>query len=159
MNHRQKVIKELKEYFIIQELVGRRTYKKYGERAFKFFRTEALESLLITRKGLGRSITINNWHRGGRFSQRGLRTNVQNMFKQYFSKGRLYLSGHVLACAFDFDVKGMTPNQVRKWIQDNAHRYPCKIRLERKLRGKFINWTHLDTIQEPQNPKIYLFDV
>ncbi len=159
MSQREQIINRVKKYFIIQELVGPYTYKKHGDRSWKFLRTETLECLLITREGVDCPITVNTWHRGGRFSQRGLRSNVQSLFKGFFQKGRLYLSGHVLGGAFDFDVLGFTPNEVREWIKDHAELYPCKIRLERKLRGEFINWTHLDTIAEPQNPKVYLFDV
>lgn len=153
------IIDELRNYFAIHELVGPRTFNKYGDRAFRFFSTEALYALLITRKNLDRKMTINNWKWGGKFSQRGLRTNVQNLFRQMFKSFKLYLSGHVLGEAFDFDVEGMTAPEVRQWIQDNQHLYPMKIRLENLKNGKPINWTHLDTIQEEHNPKVYLFNV
>ena len=156
---RDQIISRLKKYFDIRELVGPRTFKKHGHRSWKFFRTDALHALLIVREGIGKPITLNNWHRGGRFTQRGLRTNIQGIFKGFFRRGVLYLSAHVLGCGFDFDVRGMSANQVRQWIVENKHRFPFKIRLERKLRGKFISWTHLDTYHEPHNDDVYLFDV
>ncbi|WP_435415857.1 hypothetical protein [Polaribacter aestuariivivens] len=157
--NRTEIIFSLKKYFKIHELVGKWTYKIHGERAWKFFSTEALYMLLIIRENLGKPITINNWFWGGKFSQRGLRTNLQNIFKQMFSSGKLYLSGHVLGEAFDFDVEGMTAPEVRNWIKQNQHLFPFKIRLERNKNGKPINWTHADALQEDHNPKVYEFDV
>lgn len=156
---RFEIIHQLKSYFEIYELVGPKTYKKHKNRAWKFFSTDALYMLLIIRKNIDKKITINNWFWGGKFTQRGLRTNLQNIFRQMFLSFKLYLSGHVLGEAFDFDVEGMTAPEVRYWIKANAHLFPFKIRLERNKNGKPINWTHADVIQEDHNPKIYEFDV
>lgn len=156
---RDAVIRDLKEYFDISELVGPETHKRHGERAWKFFSTDALQALLITRVNIDRKITVNTWAWGGRFSQRGLRTNVQNILRQLTKSLKLYLSGHVLGEAFDFDVEGMTAVEVRQWIYDNRHLYPMRIRLERNKNGSPITWVHLDTIQELHNPPVYFFDV
>ena len=157
--NREEIINRLKKYFIIQELVGRITYRIHKDRAWKFFSTESLYMLLILREGIGKPITINTWHRGGKFSQRGLRTNVQNIFKQFFTSGKLYLSGHVLGEAFDLDVKEMSASSVREWIVINQYLFPFKIRLEQNKRGEEISWVHIDCIQESKNPKIYFFNV
>lgn len=156
---REEILTEIKRYFSIHELVGKRTYKKHGERAWKFFDDDLLLTLLIIRKHINKPITINNWFWGGKFSQRGLRTIVMQLVKNFFLKGKLYLSAHLFGKAVDFDVEGMTANEVRQWIIDNQHLLPVKVRLERKLRGKYINWVHLDTFWEEHNPKVYLFDV
>ena len=153
---RDEVIIRLKNYFSISELVDEIVFAKHGERAWRFFDTDLLKCLLIVREGLNKPITINTWVWGGRFSQRGLRHNLSPMVK---SKSRLYLSAHMLGKAVDFDVKGMSATQVRTWIKSNPELFACKIRLEENLRGKEINWVHLDTIHEEKNPKIYLFDV
>jgi hypothetical protein len=86
---RDRIITELKQYFAIHELVGKWTYKLHKERAWKFFDTNTLEMLLIIRKGIGKPITINNWYWGGRFSQRGLRTNLQQIFSSMFKRKKL----------------------------------------------------------------------
>tara|TARA_R110000868_G_scaffold139805_2_gene354915 strand:+ start:4729 stop:5271 length:543 start_codon:yes stop_codon:yes gene_type:complete len=156
---RFEIINELKNYFKIYELVGPFAFKIHGERAFKFFSTDSLNMLLITRKGINRSITVNNWYFGGKFSQRGLRSNLQNLFRQMFLSRKLYLSGHVLGEAFDFDVFGMDAVSVRNWIIENQHLYPFKIRLENLKNGVPISWVHMDAIQEEKNPKVYLFNV
>lgn len=156
---RYEIINKLKKYFIIQELVGQYTYKKHGDRAWKFFSTDALHMLLILRVEINKPITINTWHNGGIFSQRGLRTNLQNIFRQITKSFKLYLSGHVLGEAFDLDVEGMSANQVRGWIKNHQHLFPFKIRLENKKNGKYISWVHIDCIQEEHNNKIHFFNV
>ena len=156
---RDKLIEDIKEYFKIHEFVGRKTYDKHGESAWKFFDDDLLKCILIIRKELNRPITINNWKYNGQFSQRGLRTTLQQLYKSKISRGILYLSAHTFGKAVDFDVKGMSATDVRKWIVDNADLFPCKIRLERNLKGKPISWVHLDTFWEEKNPKVYEFDV
>ena len=156
---REKIIIELKKYFRVQELVGKYTYKRHKDRSWKFFSTEALHMLLILRVNIDRPITINTWHLGGKLSQRGLRSNLSNIFRQMFKSQKLYLSGHVLGEAFDLDVKTMSPREVRNWIQINKNLFPFKIRLEHLKGGKEINWVHIDCIQESHNPEVYLFNV
>lgn len=159
MIQREYIIQKLKNYFSIYELVDKKTYKIHGERAWKFFATEALNALLITREGIGKPMTINNWALGGSLQQRGLRTNVQSIVVKKTLRSTLYLSAHMLGMAFDFDVKGMSAIQVRTWIIRNEHLYPMKIRLESLKNNKPISWVHLDVIHEDQNAKVYLFDV
>lgn len=142
------VRRKIKKYFDIKELVGKRTYAKHGDRAWRFLDYRLLYALLIIREGIGRPITVNK----GRLQQRGLRTIVQQMIKNYFYKDRLYLSAHLFGKAVDFDVKGWTAAQVRLWIVDNHHLFPFKIRLE-----DLVTWVHLDVMWEEKNSNVYLF--
>ena len=153
---RYRIINQLKNYFEIYELVDESVYKKDGQRAWRYFSTDLLHCLLIIRKELNKPITINDWFWNGQFSQRGLRHNLSDLV---INKNRPYLSAHMMGKAIDFDVKGMTAGEVRKWLYDNPHKMPCKIRLENRLKGQPINWVHLDIIDEKTNEKIYLFDV
>ncbi len=156
---RAELIQEVKKYFQIQELVSEAVYKKHGETAWFIFQTEILVCLLLIRVGTGQPITINTWHKGGRFDERGYRDNLSEIVASKTDNDQLYTSGHVLGIALDFTVKGMTANAVRKWIVENKDMFPCKIRLERKYRGEFISWVHIDTKYYDKNPKVYLFDV
>ena len=142
------------KHFKTQELVGKQAYQLHGERAIKFLDEKLLSCLNIVREGLNKTITVNNWHIGGRFEQRGLRDNTQSIVRNKTAKGKLYLSAHVLGKAVDFDVKGMTAQEVRQWIVDNHELFPCKVRLE-----DGVNCVHLDVISEEKNPKVYLFKV
>lgn len=149
-------MKTIKDYFSIQDLVDKTVFDKFGQTAWKFIDKDLLACLLIIREKLGKPITINNWHKGGQFSQRGLRTNISPMVK---GKTSLYLSAHLFGKGVDFDVAGMTAVEVRAWIVANAALFPCKIRLERNMAGKPINWVHLDTLAGESDPKILQFDV
>lgn len=151
----QEIYDGIKKYFTINELVGKRTVKKYGERAWRFLDHNTLHALLIVREGIGKSITVNS----GNTQQRGLRTNIQQLVRKKSLKDRLYISAHIQGKAFDFDVKGMTAEEVRNWCVTNSNLFPVKIRLEHRLNGNIISWVHLDTIWEAKNPTVYLFDV
>lgn len=153
-----EILKEIKEYFDIRELVDKETYDKYGEKAWQFMCPRLLHTMLVIRKELDKSITVNNWHIGGSFSQRGLRTNMQPIVK---AKKNLYLSAHLMGRALDFDVKGMTSHEVRNWLVANASKLPYPIRLENKFAktGKEITWVHLDVFYNDKNSKVYLFNV
>ena len=147
---------KIKDYFSIKELVDEEVYSIHGESAWKFLDDRLLECLLVVRECLNNSIIINDWSFGGSMQQRGLRHNKSSMVRH---KENIYLSAHMLGKAVDFDVQGVNSSDVRKWIEDNADLFPCKVRLENKLNGKPISWVHLDVIQEEKNPKVYLFNV
>jgi hypothetical protein len=76
-----------------------------------------------------------------------------------FRKGRMYLSAHVMGRAIDFDVKGMTAEQVRLWLVEVEDILPYKIRLENKMNGKQISWVHLDVYWNEKNNHVYLFNI
>lgn len=152
----KNTIEKLKKYFSIKELVDREVYAIHGERAWKFFDENALLCLLAVREGLNKPITINDWSWGGSMQQRGLRHNKSDLVLR---KSGIYLSAHMMGRAFDFDVEGMTAVEVREWIVENPHIFPCKIRLERKIGSKPISWVHLDNFFEEKNPKVYEFDI
>ena len=152
MKERETQEKFLK-YFAIHEVVGSRTAERYGNRALRFFDFRLLETMVKIREALDVPIAVNNWDSNGRFSQRGLRTNIQPLVKGKTDRNKLYISAHILGKALDFDVKGMTAQEVRDWLVANSHILPYKIRLE-----DGVNWVHLDVVWEDKNPKVYLFN-
>ena len=136
-----ELITKIKKYFDITEFVSEDVLTKYGEeQSWNFIDSKLLENILYVRETLNSPITINNWKWGGIFSQRGLRHNMQDIVKKKTNKGSIYLSGHVLGCAVDFDVKGMTAQEVRNWLILNKNKLPHNFRLERG-----VNWVHMDT--------------
>ena len=155
----EKIHKEIKKYFSIKEFVSPKVYKKHGELSWQFIDIRLLHTMLIIRVLIDKPITINNWHSGGNFKQRGLRSNLGYIFLSKFKKGIMYLSGHVLGKAVDFDVKGMTANEVRRWLVSIENELPYKIRLENKMRGKYISWIHLDMLWNKDNNKVYKFNI
>lgn len=129
--------------FNLKELVCPHTYDRYINqlgwselRVLDMFDSRLLETLLYLRKTLNRPITINNWHIGGQFDERGIRCHLCDLVS---SKEVTYLSPHVLGKGLDFDVVGMAAEEVRLWLEKNAKSLPYPIRVEDDK-----TWVHLD---------------
>lgn len=130
----------IKDYFNIKELVCKHVYSTFKEtKSWEFFDPKLLETLLFIREGIGKPITVNNWHIGGNFTQRGLRCNLCQLVLEKSKANKIYVSAHMQGDAVDFDVHGMTAAEVRRWIADNKEELPYPIRLENNT-----NWVHLD---------------
>ncbi len=152
---RAELIKEVQRYFSLRELVDEPTYKKHGDFAWNFFRTELLETLFVLRdKILKVPMTVNTWMTGGRFSERGLRHNMSAEVQKYTKSGKQFMSAHVLGAGVDFDAKGMTAEEVRRLIQVKAHLLPHPIRLEDK-----VTWVHVDVYNDGTKSQVDLFRV
>ncbi len=95
-------------HFDIEELVDRQTYKKWGEKAWMFFRPETLISLDNIRKHFQRPVWVNNWSIGGDFQNRGLRLSYSMVGDEY--------SQHRFGNGFDLDVQDMKAEEVRQEI-------------------------------------------
>lgn len=138
---RNELINKLKTKFSIKELVCNHCYSTFGDRAWQFLSTELLSILYTLRFVIfKRPIIINNWHKGGQFSQRGLRCNKCALVSQ---KENIYISAHILGKAIDFNVQDLTSNQVSIEIKNNINMFKYPIRLERDTNG----WTHIDVYQ------------
>ena len=145
--NREKIIRELHNYFQVSELVCGHTFSRWGERSWQFLDTDYLASLLVIRRDiLQLPMTCNT----SSATQRGLRCNVCELVKE---KKKNYLSSHILGKAGDFTVKGLTAEQARERIIQNAHLLPCNIRLEDK-----VTWLHIDVLpQFDIKERVYLF--
>lgn len=146
---RAEIVAKLKRYFKIKELVCQHILAKFKGRedvAWDFLNKDLLEVLLWIRETLGKPITIN---KGSLATQRGMRCNLCQMVKD---KVVAYLSSHVLGSGIDFDVEGMTADEVRQWLVDNQDSLPHSIRLERD-----VTWVHLD-VRNETSEKIIWFD-
>lgn len=163
MNNTKEIYNHFLTYFKVQELVSPGVYNKYKPLGDYFFLSRfdirLIKTLLVIREALDKPITINNWLWGGKYDERGLRDTSTPMVQNRAKNNDPWLSGHVISMAVDFDVEGMTANEVRKWLNKNKFILPYKIRLERKYKGKYITWVHLDVCDDPRNPKVYEFDV
>lgn len=147
MMNREQIIRELHNYFQVSELVCPHTHSKWGERSWQFLDTDYLACLLIIRRDILQVPMVCNTKTA---TQRGLRCNRCELVKE---KGKVYLSSHVLGKAGDFTVKGMTAQQARSRIRNNAHLLPCNIRLE-----DGVHWLHFDVLpQYGITTKVYEF--
>ena len=124
------------KHFKVQELVSPDIFNQRGSKAIELLDPRLLETLDKLREELGRPITINNWLWGGNFKQRGLRD------RSFYKSDKAYvdsLSQHKYGRAVDFDVKGMSAPEVRKFIYKNREKFPFITFVETD-----INWVHID---------------
>ena len=133
---RNEIIKRLKKYFTIRELVCNHTYNKYGESAWQFLDTKALHTLLVLREDIFMTPMVVNYT--GHF-QRGLRCNLCQLVKDKTNKNTLYLSAHNLGKAFDVSMKMITGEQARNLIKKYQDKLPYPVRIE-----KDVTWLHVD---------------
>lgn len=145
---RAEILKELKKFFDIEELVCDHTFAKWGKNAWQFLDTAYLHCLLVIRRDILKRAM---WCNGSSQHQRGLRCNLCPLVKE---KKTSYLSSHIFGKAGDFTVSGMTAEQARQLIKANADLLPCSIRLE-----KAVSWLHFDVLpQYGVETIIYEFD-
>lgn len=138
---RNELINALKNNFDIRELVCPHCYKTFGDSSWQFLSTQILSTLYTLRyKIFQQPIIINNWHKGGKYDERGLRCNMCSLVK---NKKTIYLSAHILGMALDFNVGTLTSDEVSQVIRYNSHRFEYPIRLEKKTQG----WNHIDCYQ------------
>lgn len=142
---RKEIIGELGGYFKVRELVCDHTYNKWGEQSWRFLDTAWLHTLLVLRRDILQTGMICN---NSSMHQRGLRCNMCNLVS---TKNKVYLSAHVLGKAGDFTVTGMTADEARKKITDNADKLPYPIRME-----EGVSWLHVDVLPVSED-KITLF--
>ena len=148
---RSELIKELKKYFKIKELVDKTTYEKWKESAWNFFGNDILETLLVLRRDILQvPLVINDWAFKGNCQQRGLRTNLSQLVKDKTDKGQLYLSMHSMGKAIDAVSSKLTAAKMRDLILKNQNLLPCNIRIEGG-----VSWLHFDVMD--MGVKVYVF--
>jgi len=76
---------------------------------------------------------------GGHQTQSGVRCNLCRLVKDKTDNNEVYVSAHIQGQADDFSVKGMTADQVRRWIIEHKKDLPYNIRLE-----AYVKWIHMD---------------
>lgn len=129
-------------HFDLRELVPPDAYKALGDNAWILLDQRIVETLELIRLKFGKPMTVNNWHTGGSFSQRGFRSSSD--------VGAPY-SQHRFGRAVDFDIKGMTSEEFRADLKKNpndpAYKYITACELK-------VNWCHVDCRPIPQGSGI-----
>jgi hypothetical protein len=101
----------LPKHFGVMELVPPEIYGEMRDSAIILLDDRILRVLDAIRDHFGVPVTVNNYHTGGSFKQRGFRT-VE-------VPGGAKHSPHFYGRAADFDVQGMTADMVRREILAN----------------------------------------
>lgn len=103
---------KVSEHFFIYEFVPKVIFDRYDLKSKWFIRPEIIKLAQFYRNYFGRPVYINNWYWGGPRYNRGFRTPNSQV-------GVLY-SQHKLGAAFDCNIQGLSPDQVRSEIMANA---------------------------------------
>jgi hypothetical protein len=133
-------------YFEPEELVSPEVFSGFGDRALMFFDDRLLYSIDEIRKWFNKSVTVNNWKSGGPFSQRGLRT------ADVAGSGEF--SQHRFGRAIDFDVVGLTADEVRREIFTHQHDAAFSD-ISRIELG--VSWVHIDLANVDSSKGIVTF--
>lgn len=149
MMTRNKIIKCLKKYFHIKELVCPHVYEKFGERSWMFLATIYLHTLLVLRRDILKVPLICNTKV---LTQRGLRCNLCEIVREKTDDDIVYLSAHHLGMGGDLSSPEMTAEEMRQKIEENQDLLPYPIRLEDD-----VNWLHIDCYDEDNSHKVTLF--
>lgn len=127
---------KISTYFSIEEVVPKELYSKFGDKSIWFIQRETLLLADFIRDRFGKSMTINNWHEGGALNNRGFR------MPDCATGG--FLSQHKFGKAIDFNIEGLTPQEVYKDIMDHSDMY-MKAGATTVEDIAFTNgWTHID---------------
>ncbi len=122
------------QYFKIEELVDKKPFETWGDKAWWFLRPEALMSLDNIRVYFGKPVTVNNWSYGGGFQYRGFRPITCTTGEDF--------SLHRFGCGFDLDIQGVTANEAIEVIikLKDSSTFHLITALETG-----ITWVHFDT--------------
>lgn len=120
-------------HFDVKELVSESVYNRFGQDALMLLRPELLMTLDKIRERYNKSVTVNTWSFGGKLYFRGYRPFDCTVGARY--------SQHRLGNAADFDVDGMTADEVRADIikYPNAIHFANITCIEAN-----VNWVHID---------------
>lgn len=124
--------------FVMQEFVPREIFNLYGVKSTWFISQGVITSMIFLRNWFDAAITINNWHNSGKFQNRGYRVPDSNVGAR--------LSQHKFGKAVDFNVEGLTSDEVCKRIADNWDTLRTNVAFTTMEDPSFTKgWTHLDT--------------
>lgn len=104
--------------FFITEFVPQKLYEYYGNKCIWFLDHEHIKAVQFIRDYFEKPMLVNNWFEGGRLSFRGFRTDEfyyqYTGDKTYKSVRKGKLSQHRFGRATDFNLSGITSNEVRE---------------------------------------------
>jgi hypothetical protein len=105
-------MKKVSPNFYLHEFVPIHIYNRYGDKSRWFIRPEVIKLAEFYRQYFKSPVTVNNWFWGGRFQERGYRVPETKTGSRY--------SQHKLGGAFDCNIRGISPDEVRSEILANS---------------------------------------
>jgi len=128
------------KHFCLEELVDPSYIQIFGSGAIRYIDRELLLDLDQLSEDIG-GIIVNNYSRGGRLSESGLR--------RLDTATGAKLSLHKYGKAFDCHPLKLSPQELYKHILDNRKKYPSIMRMEDIT--KTPGWVHIDSGWHPND--------
>jgi len=119
------------KHFVLQELVPKHIYEERGESAWELLDERMLKAIDSLRDLYGVMI-INDWHKGGKYQWRGLRTTDSPEYSP--------TSQHSFGRGFDLHPKDIDVVKIRQDIMAGKHK-ELKAITGLELR---VSWLHVD---------------
>jgi len=135
------------EYFSIEEWVPREIASRYGKKAFMFLDTRILWTGDSFREYFNKPIFVNNYKFNGNLQYRGFRPPDVSVGAS--------LSQHRFGRALDFEVSGISANEVRQEI--TSHPSEVAFQYIKRMEKDTPTWTHVDCANTLQD-EIILFN-
>lgn len=127
---------KLGTYFRLEEFIPKEVYNRFGDNSIWFVDKRIIDLANFVRSRFGKSMTINNWHSGGNLNNRGFRTPDSAVGGQF--------SQHKFGRAFDFNIAGVTPQEIYKDLLANSSLYIKAGLTTAEDIAYTPNWTHFD---------------
>ena len=152
---------KINEYFVAQEFLSETDYEQLMSLPekmrlntfFKLVDKRLINILTYLRKESNSPITVNNWHKGGKFQWRGLRTKTCTIGAKHSAHRK------VPCAAVDFDIKDYTDDEVKAFVikrEKKLYALGCR-RMESAAFAP--TWCHLDLVtKRGYRDKIYIFN-
>ena len=144
------ILEAFQQYFDLREVVSKQVYERYGQQAWQFFDPRLLEVVVWLRKSMGIPLVCNNWASGGKFDERGFRSNLDPLVSEKTKKGILYCSSHSRGQGIDLSSGRAAAPTIRQWIRLHKEELPYPIRLESDKSAP--TWVHIDVCNTGTEP-------
>lgn len=146
--------------FRVEEFVPQKIFEKYGDNSLWFMDRRIVLLAQYIREYFDKPMTINNWNNGGRFNYRGFRNDSyyyqwDSSISAYKSKNKGKLSQHRMGRAIDFNISGITPDEIREEFLKNEEQW-LNVGLTTIEDGNYApTWVHID-IRDTRKNSIFV---
>lgn len=125
---------KLTNNFSMEEFIPKHIWLKYGDKGMWFVDWEMVMFAQAFREVVGKSVTINDWHTGGKFNGSGFRDELIPEYRSH--------SQHSFKAALDLKVSGMSGHELVQILKDHRDKWPQITTYENP--DKTETWLHAD---------------
>jgi len=134
---------QVRPNFDLREFVPPSVWNRFGTASQWFLDPRMLDLAQFYRDYFEAPVRVNDWHYGGDFTERGFRVPDTNTGAR--------LSQHKFGRAFDCNVEGYTPDEVRREIKQNEKLFMEKGLTTLESGDIATTWVHSDIRSTDRN--------